>query len=82
MENGLLATVDPNYEITDQLKVMIFAAIISADNDDLDEHTKQEIIRRFYSYRAPIASPYIHWEDVLEPIEDDKIRERYFKLLD
>lgn len=55
----------------DSLKYLVFAGIISADNDEFTEEVKQDILSRY--------NPDEKWEDhnwrhILEPIGDsDKI---------
>lgn len=58
------------------LKYFIFASIISADNDEYTEETKQAIIQRFDSSKD-IDS--IDWEYVLKPLGEDA--EKYVKLM-
>lgn len=48
---------------------LIFTSIISADNPDYDEDTKQEILKR---YGQPGKRD---WEYILEPIHDEKMVE-------
>lgn len=58
-----------NKEELSPLECLVFASIISADNDEfgLSEDDKQEIISR--RQEKPGS-----WEYILEPIEDDKQR--------
>lgn len=52
----------------DELRILTYASIISADNDEfgLTEDDKQEI-----AYRYKLGSS---WDYILEPIKDDKKR--------
>lgn len=59
-----------------ELKYFIFASIISADNDEYTEETKQAIIQRFDSSKD-IDS--IDWKYVLEPLGEDA--EKYAKFM-
>lgn len=61
-----------------ELKYFIFGSIISADNDEFDEDTKQAIIARFDSEDD---FDNTDWEYVLEPIKDKEIRYKLIKLL-
>ena len=55
----------------DSLKYFIFTSIISADNDELTEEVKQEILSR---YNPDEKWEDHNWEYILEPIKDsDKI---------
>ena len=63
----------------DSLKYFIFASIISADNDEFTEETKQEIIRRY--------NPDEKWEDhdwrhILEPIKDSNKIDKLVSILE
>lgn len=52
------------------LKSLLFASIISADNDEYTEEVKQEVLRRHKEedlYGCPI-SPNIDWNYVFEPL--------------
>ena len=53
----------------EQLKNFLFVSIISADNDEFDEDTKQAIIQRYDKSKKDQD-----WEYVLEPIKDASIR--------
>lgn len=64
-----------------QLKTFVFASIISADNDRLEEDVKQEIIRRYDDHKKT-GDRYDNWEFILDPIEDDDLRTKYLNMLD
>lgn len=61
-----------------ELKYFIFGSIISADNDEFDEDTKQAIIARFDRENN---FDDVDWEYVLEPIKDKETRYKLIKLL-
>lgn len=87
MENAgqsSIQEVDPNISsegLSDSFTNFIFQSIISADNYTLDEETKQKIIARYQEHTQD-GLPWINWERVLAPIEDDEIRYKYVILLD
>ena len=61
------------------LKYLVFASIISADNDEFTEETKQEIISRY--------NPDEKWEDhdwrhILEPIKDSNKIDKLVSILE
>lgn len=58
------------------LKYLLITSIISSDNDEFTEDTKQAIISRL-DLKEPLED--IDWEYVLEPIEDE---EKRYKLID
>ena len=58
-----------------ELKNFVFASLISADNDELEEDVKQEIITR---YKPGIKEQ--DWKYVLEPIKDEKVRDKLIQL--
>lgn len=58
----------------EELKNFVFVGIISADNPEFTEETKQQIMARYKE--NPNDFSY-----VLEPIEDVDLREKYIKLL-
>ena len=60
----------------DELKWFVFASIISAENDELEEDVKQDIMQR---YRKWDENP--NWDYILEPIENVDHREKLIKLL-
>lgn len=49
-----------------EVRNLIFASLISADNDSYSEEAKQEVIHR---YKQPGKR---HWEYILEPLGDEK----------
>lgn len=61
------------------LKSMLFASLISADNDEYTEEVKQEVLRRHkeLSEGKDILSANLDWKYILEPIGEkaDKYRE-------
>lgn len=73
--------IDPNADIMEQARNFLFASIISADNDALDEETKQKIIANYQEHTAD-KLPWINWEEILAPIEDVELKEKYINLLD
>lgn len=75
------STVDPNADIMEQVRNFLFVSIISADNDTLNEETKQKIIANYQEHTAD-KLPWINWEEILAPIDDVKLREKYINLLD
>lgn len=76
-----MQVVNLEEDIATQLKCFIFASLISANNDKLDEETKQEIIRRYDDHKKT-GDQYDNWEFILEPIEDIEMRNKYINLLD
>lgn len=61
-----------------ELKYFIFASIISADNDEYTEETKQDIISRYSKYKE-CEFDDVDWEYVLKPLGEDA--EKYVKLM-
>lgn len=60
------------------LKSMLFASIISADNDEFTEDVKQEILTRHKEASKgfkSILDSNIDWEYVLEPLNNTKLVE-------
>lgn len=55
-------------EHNEMLKSMLFASIISADNDEFSEDTKQEIMDRYKKYKNDNA-----WEYILNPLSDEGV---------
>lgn len=55
----------------EELRCFLFASIISADNDDIEESIKQKIIHRYDKHPG-------NWEFILEPLGEDA--EKYIKL--
>lgn len=49
-----------------ELMYLMFASLISADNDELTEETKQEMIRRYDE------SEEKDWDYITEPMDRDK----------
>lgn len=76
---------DPKSQ-NDELKALIFASIISADNDSLTENVKQEIMNR-YTDTKNMAKGWSYkktkdgWAYILSPIEDATMRDRYIEIL-
>lgn len=62
----------------DELKRFVYVSIISADNFDLEEDVKQDILHR-YDDKKDINEQ--DWDYVLDPITDKELRNRYIKLL-
>lgn len=62
------------------LKCLVFANIISADNDKYTEEVKQEVLKRHKELSAGknTLSPDVDWEYILEPIGEDK--DKYVEL--
>ncbi len=58
----------------EELRIFLYVSLISADNDSLSEDVKQEIMRR--QKKEPG-----NWCYILEPIEDEELRDRYIELL-
>lgn len=54
-----------NPESLAEFKNLIFASIISADNDEFTEEVKQEIIDRYNKYKDDDC-----WDYILSPIAD------------
>ena len=56
----------------DEIKLMVYVSIISADNEAFEEDLKQEIIKRYHE--KPMD-----WEYIYEPLGDDgkKLLELY-----
>ena len=55
-------------EHNEMLKSMLFASIISADNDEFSEDTKQEILDRYNKYKDDDV-----WEYILSPLSNDGV---------
>jgi len=60
------------------LKYIVFAGIISADNESYTEETKQDIIHRYDKYKE-CEFDDVDWEYVLKPLGEDA--EKYVKLM-
>lgn len=72
--------IDINNSLSKQLMYIVFASIISADNDQLDEDTKQAIIAKYDAERKDEPS-VLDWDKILEPIKDVELRDKYINLL-
>lgn len=53
-----------------ELMNILFASLISADNDDLLEETKQEMISRYQKQREDNKG--LDWEYITQPMDKDK----------
>lgn len=62
-----------------ELQCLVFANIISADNDEygLSEYQKQQIISRYDRFNKETPD----WGYVLQPIQDEGLRSRLVELL-
>lgn len=60
-----------------ELKNFIYVSLISADNDELEEDVKQEIMSRYNR-----DSEEQDWKYVLEPIKDEQSRNKLIQLLE
>ena len=60
-----------------ELKNFVYVSLISADNDELEEDVKQEIIARYNR-----DSDKQDWKYVLEPIKDEQSRNKLIQLLE
>jgi hypothetical protein len=69
-----------NQEEAAMLKCLVFANIISADNDKYTEEVKQEVLKRHKELSAgkDSLSPDMDWEYILEPIGENK--DKYVEL--
>lgn len=56
-----------------EMKNFLFASIISADNDSLEEDVKQDIMSRR-------KEKLDDWEYILAPIQDEHVRDKYIDL--
>lgn len=64
------------------LKYLVFANIISADNDAYTEEVKQDIISRYDKYRHDSEDwDSYDWEYILDPIGDKEKIQRLVKIL-
>ena len=61
-----------------ELKIFLYTSIISADNDELSEEVKQEILSRSEDLNFENAN----WKYILEPIEDEVYRKKMIDLLE
>ncbi len=64
-------------EKDESLKWFILGNIISAENDDYTEETKQKVIRRMD--KVDLEGNNVDWEWLLEPLGDDA--RKYIDLL-
>lgn len=72
--------IDVNTSLSKQLMYIVFASIISADNDKLDEDTKQAIIAK-YEAETKDEPSVLDWDKILDPVKDDELRNKYIELL-
>ena len=72
--------IDVNTSLSKQLMYIVFASIISADNDKLDEDTKQAIIAK-YEAKTKDEPSVLDWDKILDPVKDDELRNKYIELL-
>ena len=72
--------IDVNTSLSKQLMYIAFASIISADNDQLDEETKQSIIAK-YEAETKDEPSVLDWDKILDPVKDDELRNKYIELL-
>lgn len=54
-----------------ELMNILFASLISADNEELEEETKQEMISRYQEQRNTNKED-VNWEYITEPMDKDK----------
>lgn len=64
----------------EELMCILFASLISADNESLTEETKQEMIRRYEEARK--SGEEIDWAYLLEPSEAKREKQRRKDLLE
>lgn len=67
-----MKTLDKKEQL-ELLKNFIYISIISADNDEYTEETKQEVIRRYHE------ADMKDWSYILDPLGEDKYK--YMKIL-
>ena len=72
--------INMNISLSKQLMYIAFASIISADNDQLDEDTKQAIMAK-YEAETKDEPSVLDWDKILDPIKDDELRNKYIELL-
>ena len=60
-----------------EVKMLTLASVISADNEHLPEHTKQEIMSRYDEWKD---SP--NWAYIFDPIDHKEQRERLIDLFE
>lgn len=63
--------------VKNDVKVLVLASIISADNDEYTEEQKQEVITRFNEARK--TNKY-DWNYILEPVDDTGRLAELFKI--
>jgi len=61
-----------------ELKIFLYTSIISADNNELTEEVKQEILQR----AGDLDFNNANWKYILEPIEDEVYRKKMIDLLE
>ena len=63
-------------DTTEQLKNLLFVSIISADNDEYDEDTKQAILAKYSALKKlngdHLNFSYTEWVDILSPIGNEQ----------
>lgn len=77
-KNKPLSRTSSEAEHRVMLKSMLFASIISADNDEFTEDVKQEILTRHKEASKgfeSILDSNINWEYVLKPLNNPKLVE-------
>lgn len=62
----------------EEVKMLVYVSIISADNIDYTEEQKQDVISRF-DRNSDINSQ--DWEYILEPIKTDRYYEKFLEIL-
>lgn len=72
--------INMNISLSKQLMYIAFASIISADNYQLDEDTKQAIMAK-YEAETKDEQSVLDWDKILDPIKDDELRNKYIELL-
>lgn len=70
-----------------QLEIIIFAALISADSPILTEDEKQAIMNKFVEETGGFTPGFpiegaICWNKILQPIIDEDKREKYIKVME
>ena len=72
--------INMNISLSKQLMYIVFASIISADNYQLDEDTKQAIMAK-YEAETKDEPSVLDWDKILDPVKDDELRNKYIELL-
>ena len=72
--------INMNISLSKQLTYIVFASIISADNDKLDEDTKQAIMAK-YEAETKDEPSVLDWDKILDPVKDDELRNKYIEML-